>query len=57
MKVRELGHAVIKVSNRERSEAFYGGVLGMKLAARHETMPMTFYNARQSSRPRPDRGR
>ena len=43
MKVRELGHAVIKVSNRERSEAFYGGVLGMKLAARHETMPMTFY--------------
>ena len=43
MKVRELGHAVIKVRDRDRSEAFYGGVLGMKLAARHETMPMTFY--------------
>ena len=43
MQVRELGHAVIKVRNRERAEAFYGGVLGMQLAARHETMPMTFY--------------
>ena len=43
MRVRELGHAVIKVRDRERSEAFYGGVLGMKLAARHEQMPMTFY--------------
>ena len=43
MRVRELGHAVIKVRDRERSEAFYGGVLGMQLAARHEQMPMTFY--------------
>jgi len=43
MQVRELGHAVIKVRNRERAEAFYGGGLGMQLAARHETMPMTFY--------------
>ena len=43
MKVRELGHAVIKVRNRERSEQFYGETLGMKLAARHESMPMTFY--------------
>ncbi|MCY3567565.1 MAG: VOC family protein, partial [Chloroflexi bacterium] len=43
MQVRELGHAVIKVRNRERSEQFYGDVLGMKLAARHEQMPMTFY--------------
>ena len=43
MQVRELGHAVIKVRNRERSERFYGGVLGMQLAARHEQMPMTFY--------------
>ena len=43
MQVRELGHAVIKVRNRERSEQFYGEVLGMKLAARHEQMPMTFY--------------
>ena len=36
MQVRELGHAVIKVRNRERAETFYGGVLGMQLAARHE---------------------
>ena len=43
MKVKELGHAVIKVRNRERSEQFYGEILGMKLAARHEQMPMTFY--------------
>lgn len=43
MKVRELGHAVIKVRDRERAEAFYGDVLGMELAARHPTMPMTFY--------------
>ncbi len=43
MKVRELGHAVIKVRNSERWEQFYGDILGMKLAARHEQMPMTFY--------------
>ena len=43
MKVRELGHAVIKVRDRARSEHFYGEVLGMELAARHDQMPMTFY--------------
>lgn len=43
MKVQALGHAVIKVRNQERAEQFYNGVLGMPIAARHETMPMTFF--------------
>jgi catechol 2,3-dioxygenase len=43
MKVQALGHAVIKVRNLERAEQFYNGVLGMPIAARHETMPMTFF--------------
>jgi catechol 2,3-dioxygenase len=43
MKVHALGHAVLKVRNLERAEQFYNGVLGMPIAARHETMPMTFF--------------
>ena len=43
MKVHALGHAVIKVRNLDRAEQFYNGVLGMPIAARHETMPMTFF--------------
>ena len=43
MKVQALGHAVLKVRNQERAEQFYNGVLGMPIAARHETMPMTFF--------------
>ena len=43
MKVQALGHAVVKVRNLERAEQFYSGVLGMPVAARHETMPMTFF--------------
>jgi catechol 2,3-dioxygenase len=43
MKVQTLGHVVIKVRNQERAEAFYNGVLGIPIAARHETMPMTFF--------------
>lgn len=43
MQVQALGHAVIKVRNQERAEQFYHGVLGMPIAARHETMPMTFF--------------
>ncbi len=42
MRVHALGHAVIKVRNMERAEAFYHGVLGIPIAARHATMPMTF---------------
>jgi catechol 2,3-dioxygenase len=43
MKVQALGHAVLKVRSLERSEQFYSGVLGMPIAARHESMPMTFF--------------
>lgn len=43
MKVHALGHAVLKVRNQEQSEQFYNGVLGLEIAARHETMPMTFF--------------
>ena len=43
MKVQALGHAVVKVRNQERAEQFYNGVLGIPIAARHETMPMTFF--------------
>jgi catechol 2,3-dioxygenase len=42
MRVQALGHAVIKVRDLRRAEEFYCGVLGMTLAARHPTMPMTF---------------
>jgi len=42
MKVHKLGHAVIKVRDLQRAEEFYHGLLGIPLAARHPTMPMTF---------------
>jgi len=43
MPVQSIGHAVLKVRNQARAEEFYNGVLGMPIAARHETMPMTFF--------------
>jgi len=43
MKIQSLGHAVLKVRNMERAEAFYHGVLGIPIAARHPTAPMTFF--------------
>ncbi|OAI44083.1 hypothetical protein AYO38_02320 [bacterium SCGC AG-212-C10] len=43
MQIKELGHAVIKVRNQDKAEAFYNGVLGLPIAARHPTMPMTFF--------------
>ena len=43
MQVQALGHAVLKVRSLERAEQFYSGVLGMPIAARHQTMPMTFF--------------
>ncbi len=42
MQVSKLGHAVIKVRDMERAEAFYHDVLGIEISARHESMPMTF---------------
>src|SRR5579864_495830 len=44
MKVQQLGHAVIKVRNRERAETFYGEVLSMPIVARRDEPPMTFFS-------------
>ncbi len=43
MQVQALGHAVLKVRNLERAEAFYNGVLGIPIAARHPSGMMTFF--------------
>ena len=34
MKIKSLGHVVIKVTNRERAEQFYGDMLGLPRCAR-----------------------
>ena len=34
MKIRALGHVVLRVTDRERAERFYGGLLGLPLCAR-----------------------
>jgi catechol 2,3-dioxygenase len=34
MKIKALGHVVLKVADRDRSEQFYAGVLGLPLCAR-----------------------
>jgi len=44
MKVQSLGHVVLKVRNRERSEAFYKDVLGLPLVARMEEYKMAFFS-------------
>ncbi len=43
MEIQSLGHVVLKVRDRERAEAFYEGVLGLRVAARDKDFPMTFY--------------
>jgi catechol 2,3-dioxygenase len=43
MKVQQLGHVVLKVRDRERSERFYTEVLGLPIAARMDAPPMTFF--------------
>jgi catechol 2,3-dioxygenase len=42
MRVQQLGHAVLKVRDIGRAEAFYNGVLGLPIAARMGTT-MTFF--------------
>ena len=46
MKVESLGHVVLKVSDIDRSEQFYNGVLGMTVCARMDErgMKMTFFS-------------
>src|SRR5436190_24354805 len=45
MQIKALGHVVLRVSNRERAEKFYGGVLGLPLCARLDEngMKMAFF--------------
>lgn len=43
MKIRSLGHVVIKVRNQQRAEAFYNGLLGIPIAARYPEMSATFF--------------
>ena len=46
MKVQSLGHVVLKVTDLERSEKFYGEVLGMPVCARlnEQGMSMIFFS-------------
>ncbi|RPI42968.1 MAG: hypothetical protein EHM59_16530 [Betaproteobacteria bacterium] len=46
MKVRALGHVVLRVTNLERAERFYSGVLGLPLCARldQDGFKMTFFS-------------
>ena len=37
MKVRSLGHVVIKVRDQQRAEAFHNGLLGISIAVRYAT--------------------
>ncbi len=43
MKVRSLGHVVLKVRDQQRSEAFYHGLLGIPIAARYPEISATFF--------------
>ena len=46
MKIQHLGHVVLKVTDLERSERFYNGVLGLPICARFDEqgMKMTFFS-------------
>jgi catechol 2,3-dioxygenase len=45
MQIKALGHVVLRVTNRDRAEKFYGGVLGLPLCARYDEngMKMAFF--------------
>jgi catechol 2,3-dioxygenase len=45
MKISSLGHVVVRVTDRERAERFYGGVLGLPLCARFDEggLKMAFF--------------
>ncbi|MEX2616621.1 MAG: VOC family protein [Alphaproteobacteria bacterium] len=44
MKVQSLGHVVLRVSNLERAEAFYSGILGLPVCARYPERQMVFFS-------------
>jgi len=45
MKIEALGHVVVRVTDRARAEAFYGGLLGLPICARYDEngMKMAFF--------------
>ncbi len=45
MKIKALGHVVLRVTDRDRAEHFYGGVLGLPVCARFDQdgMKMAFF--------------
>jgi len=45
MKIKALGHVVLRVTDRARAERFYNGVLGLPICARFDEngMRMTFF--------------
>ena len=45
MKIKALGHVVLRVTNRERAEQFYNGILGLPVCAHldEDGMKMTFF--------------
>src|ERR1700692_1779276 len=45
MKIKALGHVVVRVTDRARAEKFYNGVLGLPIIARYDEdgMRMTFF--------------
>lgn len=46
MKIQSLGHVVLKVTDCDRAESFYGGILGIPICARHDEggFRMTFFS-------------
>ena len=46
MKIQRLGHVVLRVTDRERAEQFYTGVLGLPLCARYDEngVKMAFFS-------------
>lgn len=44
MNIQGLGHVVLQVRNRDVSEAFYNGVLGLPVAARYDPIRSTFFS-------------
>jgi catechol 2,3-dioxygenase-like lactoylglutathione lyase family enzyme len=44
VEVQALGHVVVKVRDRRRSEDFYSSLLGMRIISRISNPPMTFFS-------------
>lgn len=44
MRIQSLGHVVLKVRDRARAEAFYGGLLGLPIVARLDAAQMSFFS-------------